>query len=130
MPSVVCGRRRHRPTEVPDGDGSARRARHRGRSSGVAPELSLDVAFISSNSWDLSHGVTTPVEAKIDAKRAAIAAAETSVLVAGSSKYGRFGKYRALRLDELDTVVTDDGLPADAAVALRDAGVALSLARR
>lgn len=93
-------------------------------------ELSLDVAFISSSSWDLSHGVTTPVEAKIDAKLAAIAAAETSVLVAGSSKYGRFGKYRAVRLDEIDTVVTDDGLPADAAVALRDAGVALTLARR
>jgi DeoR/GlpR family transcriptional regulator of sugar metabolism len=91
-------------------------------------ELSLDIAFISSSSWDLAHGVTTPVEAKIDAKRAAIEAAESSVLVAGSSKFGRFGKYRALRLTDLDGVITDDGLPADAAAALRDAGVELTLA--
>jgi len=91
-------------------------------------ELSLDLAFISSSSWDLQHGVTTPVEAKLEAKRAAIAAAETAVLVADSSKYGRFGRYRALRLDELTTVVTDDGLPDVAADALRDGGVDLLLA--
>jgi DeoR/GlpR family transcriptional regulator of sugar metabolism len=91
-------------------------------------ELSLDLAFISSSSWDLAHGVTTPVEAKLEAKRAAIATAETSVLLADSSKYGRFGRYRALRLDELTTVVTDDGLPETAAAALRDAGVDLVLA--
>lgn len=93
-------------------------------------ELSLDVAFVSSSSWDLAHGLTTPVEAKIDAKRAAVTAAETSVLVADSSKYGRFGKYRVLSLDELDVVVTDEGLPADDAAALRDLGVDLRLAAR
>lgn len=93
-------------------------------------ELSLDLAFISSSSWDLTHGVTTPVEAKLEAKRAAIAAAETSVLVADSSKYGRFGRYRALRLDELSTVITDDGLPDAAAGALRDAEIELLIAPR
>ena len=91
-------------------------------------ELSLDLAFISSSSWDLAHGVTTPVEAKLEAKRAAIAAAESSVLLADSSKYGRFGRYRALRLDELTTVVTDDALPAEAAAALRANDVDLLLA--
>lgn len=91
-------------------------------------ELSLDLAFISSSSWDLAHGVTTPVEAKIEPKRAALAVAERSVLVADSSKYGRFGKYRALRLSELQTVITDAGLPADAADVLRDTGVELVLA--
>jgi DeoR/GlpR family transcriptional regulator of sugar metabolism len=91
-------------------------------------ELSLDLAFISSSSWDLGHGVTTPVEAKLEAKRAAIAAAESSVLVADSSKYGRFGRYRALRLDELTTVITDDSLPAPAAAAMRAADVDLVLA--
>jgi DeoR/GlpR family transcriptional regulator of sugar metabolism len=91
-------------------------------------ELSLDLAFISSSSWDLAHGVTTPVEAKLEAKRAAIAAAETSVLVADSSKYGRFARYRALRLDELDVVVTDDSLPVPAAAAMRAAGVELVIA--
>ncbi|MFN3949640.1 DeoR/GlpR family DNA-binding transcription regulator [Microbacterium sp.] len=86
-------------------------------------ELSLDLAFISSSSWDLGHGVTTPVEAKIEAKRAAVEAAERSVLIADSSKYGRFAKYRALRLDELGAVITDRALPDAAATAIDSAGV-------
>lgn len=47
------------------------------------------------------------------------------MLVADSSEYGRFGKYRVLRLDEFDVVVTDDELPEAEAHLLRDAGVAL-----
>jgi DeoR/GlpR family transcriptional regulator of sugar metabolism len=30
-------------------------------------ELSLDLAVISTSSWDATHGITTTVEAKIDA---------------------------------------------------------------
>ena len=93
-------------------------------------ELSLDIAFISSSSWDLGHGVTTPTEAKIDAKRAAVAVSEVSVLVADSSKYGRFGKHRVLRLDELDSVITDDALPDADADALREAGMDVVRATR
>lgn len=74
-------------------------------------ELSLDIAFLSTSSWDLRRGVTIPAESKVEPKRAAVAAASTSVLVAASSKYGTFGRYRILGLDELDLVVTDDGLP-------------------
>lgn len=88
-------------------------------------ELSVDIAFVSSSSWDLAHGVTTPVESKVEAKRAAVAAAEETVLVADSSKYGRFGKYRVLRLEELDAVITDAALPDEAAALLGTAGVDL-----
>lgn len=88
-------------------------------------ELSLDLAFLSSSSWDVKHGVTTPVEAKVVVKRAALAAATTSVLVAGSAKYGRFARYRALRLDEIDTIVTDEGLDDEAAEQIAAAGTSL-----
>ncbi|ALE73355.1 Transcriptional repressor of the fructose operon, DeoR family [Pseudonocardia sp. Ae168_Ps1] len=88
-------------------------------------ELSLDVAFLSSSSWDVGHGVTTPVEAKVDVKRAALAAAGSTVLVAGSSKYGRFARYRVLRLDEVDTVITDDGLGDAAAGEIEGSGAEL-----
>jgi len=73
-------------------------------------ELSLDIAFLTSPSWDLRRGVTIPAESKVEPKQAAVAAATTSVLVAASSKYGSFGRYRILGLDELDLVITDDGL--------------------
>ena len=73
-------------------------------------ELSLDIAFLSSSSWDARHGITTPVEAKVEPKRAAVASATTTVLLADSGKFGRFAKYRVLSLDELDTIITDAGL--------------------
>lgn len=86
-------------------------------------ELSIDVAFLSCSSWDARHGVTTPTEAKVDPKRAALDASTTSVLLADSGKYDSFAKYRVLRLDELDTVITDDGLSPDDVAAVREAGV-------
>lgn len=73
-------------------------------------QLSLDVAFLSTSSWDARHGVTTPVEAKVDPKRAAMDAATTTVLLSDSGKYGRYAKYRVLALNELDTIITDTGL--------------------
>ncbi|PRX96590.1 DeoR/GlpR family DNA-binding transcription regulator [Allonocardiopsis opalescens] len=73
-------------------------------------ELCLDLALLSSSSWDVRHGVTTPVEAKIDPKRAALSSAGSVALLADSGKYGRYAKYRVLTLDELDTVITDTGL--------------------
>lgn len=73
-------------------------------------QLSLDVAFLSTSSWDSRHGVTTPVEAKVDPKRAAMHAATTTVLLSDSGKYGRYAKYRVLALNELDTIITDTGL--------------------
>ncbi|GAB6904134.1 DeoR/GlpR family DNA-binding transcription regulator [Kineosporia succinea] len=91
----------------------------------VLERIALDVAFVSSSSWDLRRGVTTPYPDKVAVKQAAMASASESVLVAGSSKYGRFGMYRVCELPALSTVVTDAGLdPADAA-AIREAGVNL-----
>jgi DeoR/GlpR family transcriptional regulator of sugar metabolism len=87
-------------------------------------ELSIDIAFLTTSSWDVRRGVTIPTESKVDPKKAAARAATTTVLVAASSKYGTFGRYRVLGLDELTTIVTDDGLPADEATAIaRDCAV-------
>ena len=86
-------------------------------------ELSLDIAFLSSSSWDVRHGVTTPVEAKIDPKRAAMASAEKTVLLADSSKFGRYAKYRVLALEELDLIISDAGLNETAARQIQGLGV-------
>lgn len=91
-------------------------------------ELSLDLAFLSSSSWDLRHGVTTPVEAKIDPKRAAVASATKTVLLADSSKFGRFAKYRILRLDEVDAIITDSALPGSSIDEIRALGIDVTLA--
>lgn len=86
-------------------------------------ELSLDIAFLSSSSWDTQHGVTTPVEAKVDPKRAAMASAEKTTLLADSSKFGRYAKYRVLALEELNLVISDSGLTETAARQIEALGV-------
>ncbi|WP_291056599.1 DeoR/GlpR family DNA-binding transcription regulator [Herbiconiux sp.] len=91
-------------------------------------ELSIDIAFVSSSSWDLQRGVTTPAESKIELKTTALAVSSESVLVAGSSKYGSFGRYRIFGIDEVDLVITDSGLHDTAAAAIRELGTAVVLA--
>ncbi|MFC0673215.1 DeoR/GlpR family DNA-binding transcription regulator [Brachybacterium hainanense] len=96
--------------------GRVDRANHStiGRLAALAlSELSLDCAFISCSSWDARHGLTTPIEAKIDPKRTAMAVAARSILLADSSKYGSFAKHRVAHLRELDTIITDDALEAE-----------------
>ncbi|MEG8037022.1 DeoR/GlpR family DNA-binding transcription regulator [Sphingomonas sp. LR61] len=96
----------------------------------VLAELSIDVAFLSTSSWDLRRGITIPSESKVEPKKAAARAAGSTVLVATSSKYGTFGRYRVLGLDELSTIITDDGLPLrDAASIEADGGGGTSVER-
>ncbi|MCW4465402.1 DeoR/GlpR family DNA-binding transcription regulator [Glutamicibacter sp. MNS18] len=88
-------------------------------------ELSLDIAFLSSSSWDVQRGITTPVEAKIDPKRAAMASASQSVLLTDSGKFGRYAKYRVAPLDGLTTIISDSGLGDEAASQVGALGINL-----
>lgn len=94
----------------------------------VLGEINTDVAFISASSWSVKHGVTTPEPAKVEVKRAAMAGAAESVLVADSSKYGSFSAYRAAPLGAFDLIVTDDALSETAVSAISALGVDLRLA--
>ncbi|NJQ02884.1 DeoR/GlpR family DNA-binding transcription regulator [Streptomyces zingiberis] len=74
--------------------------------------LSIDVGFLSTGAWDLSHGVTSPSTDKVLLKRTVIETAASAVLVADSTKWGTTERFKVAPLDLFDTVVTDDGLPA------------------
>ena len=91
-------------------------------------QLSTDVAFISTSSWDLQRGLTTPSPLKVEVKRAAMQSASRTALVTTSSKYGTFGTYKIAPLERFDLIITDTSLPDAAAVRLRDANVELVLA--
>jgi DeoR/GlpR family transcriptional regulator of sugar metabolism len=90
-------------------------------------KLNMDLAFISTSSWDLQRGVTTPSDVKVDVKLAAIGAASTAVLLASSSKFGTFGMYDVAPLNRFDRIVTDSGLAEAAAEGIRDLGLTLDL---
>ncbi|WP_224387345.1 DeoR/GlpR family DNA-binding transcription regulator [Pseudonocardia sp. ICBG1293] len=98
------------------------------RTARAVRELNIDVALISSSSWDDVRGSTTPVEAKVPVKQAAMASAERSYLVSGSDKFGAVSTFRVAGLADFDAVVTDSGLPAGAAARLREQGVTVRAA--
>lgn len=91
-------------------------------------QLGVDIAFISTSSWDLKRGLTTPVESKVDVKQAAMAISSENVLVAGSSKYGSFAKYKVVDLGRFDLIVTDAGLSQNVTSGIQALGVTVTRA--
>lgn len=69
-----------------------------------------DISFISCNSWSLDKGITTPTEEKAVIKSALVSNAQRRVLVADSSKYGKYSLYSAIDLLNFTAIVTDGGL--------------------
>lgn len=92
----------------------------------VIAEFNIDVAFMSTSSFDL-RGISVPNGAKKVVKQAIVAASTTTVLVTDSSKYGRVAALRAVPLPELDSIVTDTGLPESVRHSLGDLDVTLHL---
>ncbi len=69
----------------------------------------VDVAFLGANGISPEFGLTTPDQSEAAAKRAMIAAARRSVVVADHTKLGEDYFARFADLDEIDTVITDSG---------------------
>lgn len=89
--------------------------------------IATDVAFMSTASWDLKRGITTPSPAKVAVKRAAMVGASKRILIATSSKYGTFGMYKIAPLQDFDLIITDVGLAEAAAGGVAQEGVELAL---
>lgn len=69
-----------------------------------------DIAFVTCNSWSIERGITTPTEDKTILKRDLIANAAKKVMIADSSKYGKYSLYKVCDLNELDMLISDGQL--------------------
>ena len=92
----------------------------------VIAEFNIDVAFMSTSSFDL-RGISVPSGAKKVVKQAIVAASTATALVTDSTKYGKVAALRAVPLHDLDAIVTDAGLPESVRQSLGDLDVALHL---
>ncbi len=90
-------------------------------------QVVTDIAFISTSSWDLRRGITTPSALKVEVKQVAMQSASQVVLVASSSKYGTFSMYKIVGLEQFDVIISDDALAPAAADGIRKQGVELML---
>jgi DeoR family transcriptional regulator, fructose operon transcriptional repressor len=94
----------------------------------VLSETFVDVAFLGTNGISVERGLTTPDVAEAAVKRAMLRAARRAVVLADHSKVGNDCFARFGELEELDTVVTDDGLDLELAADLQAAGPRVVLA--
>jgi DeoR family fructose operon transcriptional repressor len=86
-------------------------------------QVHVDVAFMATNGFSVSRGLTTPDPAEAGIKRAMIASARHVVLLADHTKldndcFAKFGE-----LSDVDLLVTDSGLSDAAQQQIRQAGL-------
>ena len=81
--------------------------------------LHVDWLFLGVHGVDERAGLTTPNLVEAETNRALIATARQVVVTADSSKWGVVGLASMARLDDVDVLVTDDGLDPDAVRAVR-----------
>ncbi|WP_432505896.1 DeoR/GlpR family DNA-binding transcription regulator [Kineococcus arenarius] len=83
-------------------------------------DLHVDHLFLGVHGLDERAGLTTPNLVEADTDRALVAAASRVVVVADATKWGVVGLTTIATLEEVDVLVSDDGLPADARRALAE----------
>lgn len=83
-------------------------------------DYSVDWTFLGADAIDPVAGITNTNTLEIPVKRAMIAAAARTAVLADSSKFGQRALARVATLAEVDAIVTDAGLGADAAAPYGD----------
>lgn len=79
-------------------------------------DLRVDVSFIGTNGLTVEHGLSTPDADEAAVKAAMIRAGRRVVVVTDSRKFGHDALMRFGTVDQVDAVITDDGISdADAA---------------
>jgi len=90
--------------------------------------LNVKLAFVGTDGFTLEHGMTTHLMEGAEIVKAMKAHAQTTVLVADSSKYGKIGFVSVLPLSAMDLVLTDTNLEEEAGAGLLEAGIKINKA--
>ncbi len=73
-------------------------------------DLRVDVSFLGTNGLTVQHGLTTPDADEAAVKAAMITAGHRVVVLADSRKFGHETLVRFGTCDQIDALVTDDGI--------------------
>jgi len=92
--------------------------------------IRADKAFISTGGLDPDLGLTTYFYYEADIKREMIRSARQIILVTDSTKFGKISVAHFAGLDEVDTVITDEGISDEYREILADRGIELLIANQ
>ena len=90
--------------------------------------LNFAVAFVSAAGLTLDRGLTTTRQSLAGTLRAARQAARRTVALIDSTKVGKESLLTIFRAEDLDEIITDDGVSADRLAGFKAAGVNLVIA--
>ena len=91
--------------------------------------LNVRLAFVGTDGFTLERGMTTHLMEGAEIVKAMKAHAETTVLIADSSKYGKTGFCNVLPLSAMDLILCDWNLESQAEAELKEAGININLVR-
>lgn len=87
---------------------------------GALRGLHVDRLFLGVHGMDVHAGFTTPNVEEAETNRALVGAARQVCILADHTKWGVVGLSTIIDLDEVDLLITDDGLPAQAQEVLEE----------
>ena len=85
--------------------------------------LNVKIAFVGTDGFSLQRGMTTHLVEGAEIVKAMKAHAQTTVLVADSSKYGKIGFAGVLPLTGVDLIITDAKLKDSSLLELKEANI-------
>lgn len=88
-------------------------------------QFHVKTAFLGTDGFSLEQGITAHLVEIAEIVRKMAAQAETLVLVADSSKYGHIGFAHILPLEDIDTLITDNGFRDEDRAKLQEQGIAV-----
>jgi len=129
--SVAMELNRHPETEVVQLGGTLRKS-----SSSVAgsfgeamlEHFSCSRLFLGIDGIDLEFGLTTTSVMEAHLNQKMMRAAQKTIVLADSSKFGRRGLGKICQLDEFDQIITDPGAPGHFIKALEEKGIEVTIA--
>lgn len=94
----------------------------------ILNDISCSIAFLGVDGIDLDLGLTTTslMEARLNQKM--IEAAQITVVLADSTKFGKRGLGKICQLDQIHHIITDNGINTDTVKALEEKGIRVTIA--
>jgi DeoR family transcriptional regulator of aga operon len=94
----------------------------------ILDELFCGVLFLGVDGIDLEHGLTITNIVETSLNQRMIGLAQTVVILADSSKFDRRGLGKICNLDQVDYIITDDGVSRETVKKIEEAGIKVVIA--
>lgn len=93
-------------------------------------QVACSKLFMGVDGIDFDFGITTTDLREAELNRAMMRTAQKTIVLADSSKFGRRGFSRIANIDDIDIIITDEGVSQSAVARIEELGIELMVANR